>query len=572
MAPVNKTLVVLAAAGVGALAYAIYFDHKRRTDTQFRKRLRREKKKLDKSVSQTATSNSGTSSSDASLPTAEILAAMKGVKDDQVPTTPEDREKYFMSQVENGEQLCARGPEFAVEAALAFFRALRVYPSPVELIMIFQNTVPEPVFKIVLEMMRLDVKGRVEGYYEVFPPKRMNVSTKTVEVTDSSGAKILKRILVADKDFTAGDVIYKEQPIVSVLDPDLEGKGSHCSQCHRKIDDGAALTPDGDRLTSAFCSEECQAKLRLESQTLLFGPEYAIPAELNPNSQDPEAVKKREDAQIAFARFVRESGRVQVLLVARFIARQVVSETVKLLPTGHPAIPTQTDEWTEHGYTLFDHMERVRFLELNGREGEAEYLRAILKANLQGLEDFVTDERYTVLIGKMAYNAYGISFSGGRDDKPPPSASPEDVELTRTPNGTARQVGAGFFAVSSYISHSCGPCARPSFEGGTSEMHLVATRDIKAGDEITVSYVDATVHDDEDVVQARYRRRKELARGWRFACQCDRCAREAPPSSAGEKETELKDESKVEPIVSQIDQEAASGTSQLAAADTTTVD
>jgi hypothetical protein len=37
----------------------------------------------------------------------------------------------------------------------------------------------------------------------------MNVSTKTVEVTDSSGAKILKRILVADKDFTAGDVIYK---------------------------------------------------------------------------------------------------------------------------------------------------------------------------------------------------------------------------------------------------------------------------------------------------------------------------------------------------------------------------
>jgi import receptor subunit TOM20 len=87
------------------------------------------------------------------------------VKDDQVPTTPEEREKYFMSQVEKGEQLCARGrsilkgcegrrslcregPDFAVEAALAFFRALRVYPSPVELIMIFQNTVPEPIFKV----------------------------------------------------------------------------------------------------------------------------------------------------------------------------------------------------------------------------------------------------------------------------------------------------------------------------------------------------------------------------------------------------------------------------------------
>jgi import receptor subunit TOM20 len=45
-------------------------------------------------------------------------------------------------------QLCHEGPEFAIEAALAFFRALRVYPSPVELIMIFQNTVPEPIFKV----------------------------------------------------------------------------------------------------------------------------------------------------------------------------------------------------------------------------------------------------------------------------------------------------------------------------------------------------------------------------------------------------------------------------------------
>src|SRR5260221_14335829 len=122
------------------------------------------------------------------------------------------------------------------------------------------------------------------------------------------------------------------------------------------------------------------------------------------------------------------------------------------------------------------------------------------------------------------------------------------------------------------IAHSCDPSARPSFDNGNSEMHLVATRDIKAGDEITVSYIDASVREDEDVVQARYRRRKELARGWRFACQCDRCVSEAPPpSSAGEKELEIKDESKVEPIVSQIDQEAAAqGNSPFTAADTTT--
>lgn len=46
------------------------------------------------------------------------------------------------------------------------------------------------------------------GYYEIFPPKRMNASTKMIEVADPSGNKVLKRILVADKDFAAGEVIY----------------------------------------------------------------------------------------------------------------------------------------------------------------------------------------------------------------------------------------------------------------------------------------------------------------------------------------------------------------------------
>jgi len=177
MAPViNKTLTAIAVAGVGALAYAVYFDHRRRSDPKFRKQLRREKKKLEKSATQTDTSTSASGAGSGELPIAEILAAMTRIKDDQIPTTPEEREKYFMAQVEKGEQLCASGPESAVEAALAFFRALRVYPSPVELIMIFQNTVPEPIFKMVLEMMRLDVSD---------PPS----STKTDEEPPSASSE-----------------------------------------------------------------------------------------------------------------------------------------------------------------------------------------------------------------------------------------------------------------------------------------------------------------------------------------------------------------------------------------------
>jgi import receptor subunit TOM20 len=72
--------------------------------------------------------------------------------------------------------LCHPGPAFYLPAALSFYRALRVYPSPVELIVIYQKTVPDPIFKvlsfkpysmnsmltvlqIVMEMTNLDVSS-----------------------------------------------------------------------------------------------------------------------------------------------------------------------------------------------------------------------------------------------------------------------------------------------------------------------------------------------------------------------------------------------------------------------------
>lgn len=85
-----------------------------------------------------------------------------------------------MQQVNMGETLCAQGtsarhhsfttllttrstgPAFTLTAAMCFFRALRVYPSPVELLMIYQQTVPEPVFKVSL-FRGISTLGRTDG-------------------------------------------------------------------------------------------------------------------------------------------------------------------------------------------------------------------------------------------------------------------------------------------------------------------------------------------------------------------------------------------------------------------------
>ncbi|TFY82537.1 hypothetical protein EWM64_g1472 [Hericium alpestre] len=545
----SRTSTVLTVAGVtvvgGIIAYALYFDHKRRNDVTFRKKLRKEKKKVDKRAAEAAQAAPAASGPTApsNVAEAEIRAALDAVRAEELPPTPEEKESYFMNQVGMGEQLCAQGHTLHIPAAMCFFRALRVYPSPVELIVIYQSTVPEPVFAIVMQLMNMDVsvssssaaheekeeqpeeqqpesedegspsrkppsetssqdwdkvKARVEGYYDYFPPKSMNVSVKSVDAPDGKGAIVRKKALVVAKDFKAGDVIYKELPVAAALDLDLEGKGTYCSHCFREIAEGTGIKAENDLLGVAYCSKECQAISKFQSQNLLFGSEAPIPTETPDQTPD----ENRRKAQQQFADYVKKSGKSAPLIVARLVGRQVASELAKMTKSPDVAAPSDKDLSDNADYNLNDHLERLRYLEITAPETATGLIREVLSTAVPGLEQFITDERFTVQLGKVAYNAYGVAFGGGRDGRPVSEERPEEQERTRTPYGTARQIGTALYVVSSYAQHSCDPSARPSFEQGTSELHLIATRDLKAGDEITVAYVDITQHEGETAEEA----------------------------------------------------------------------
>ena len=103
----------------------------------------------------------------------------------------------------------------------------------------------------------------------------------------------------------------------------------------------------------------------------------------------------------------------------------------------------------------------------------------------------------------------------------------------------------------SQIAHSCSPSAEPSFRSGNYELSLVASKPIKKGEQITMSYVDVSQHTDETPEDARRRRRQELARGWKFKCECERCLAEATDGNDSDVGIE-KDESKVEPVVERV--------------------
>ncbi len=80
------------------------------------------------------------------------------------PSGVEEREQYFLKYVSLGEQLFAMGTDKYLDAAAAFFKALKVYPQPVELIMIYQKAVPKEVFDTIMRIVSKDIAtGGGEG-------------------------------------------------------------------------------------------------------------------------------------------------------------------------------------------------------------------------------------------------------------------------------------------------------------------------------------------------------------------------------------------------------------------------
>ncbi|CAO3650784.1 unnamed protein product [Mucor hiemalis] len=149
---------VIATAGIG---YLVYFDSKRRSDPDFRKQLRRERKQAAK-----ASKEAEKSSKESKLQMIErvIVACAQ----EQLPTSPEGKEAYFMENVAAGEALCGQGPNYYDDAVLPFYKALKVYPAPMELVNIYQKTIPEPVFQTIVSILAIEQKA-MEGQHTESP-------------------------------------------------------------------------------------------------------------------------------------------------------------------------------------------------------------------------------------------------------------------------------------------------------------------------------------------------------------------------------------------------------------------
>lgn len=102
---IRTSTIVYASIGTlftGALAYAFYFDYKRRNDVEFRRALKLEAKKQAKAAKE---EQQGAKQRERQ----ELRGLVDEANEEGYPENADDKEAFFMEEVGQGEKLCQSG-------------------------------------------------------------------------------------------------------------------------------------------------------------------------------------------------------------------------------------------------------------------------------------------------------------------------------------------------------------------------------------------------------------------------------------------------------------------------------
>jgi len=238
--------------------------------------------------------------------------------------------------------------------------------------------------------------------------------------------------------------------------------------------------------------------------------EEVCPYALRKNVDDAVVVDvAARDSATKLLEYCQERHITYPLMIARFLVKVAQEELQR--PNPPVAEPTKMEKET---YTTWDHLDRLRYLEVPKNDelaAEIALLKGAVGNAFEGMREFINEERYAILKGRMLYNCLAVHTA---------NEIPADVEQSKQVLRNAestRPVGAALYTVASYIAHSCNPSARVTFPNGTCELALVANRDIPEGEEIRISFVPDAISRTTDDRQAA------LSGTWRFLCCCDLC-------------------------------------------------
>lgn len=122
--------------------------------------------------------------------------------------------------------------------------------------------------------------------------------------------------------------------------------------------------------------------------------------------------------------------------------------------------------------------------------------------------DFLTPEWYVSTLARMHLNSFRV-------DQP----RPDVTDVTSLARAAARGSGTAVYILPSLANHSCEPALDAVWRRGDSTLSFVCRRDVAAGEELTISYIDNS--------EALHTRREALRFAYGFTCVCPACTDEA---------------------------------------------
>ncbi|KAK9472359.1 mitochondrial outer membrane translocase complex, subunit Tom20 domain-containing protein [Dipodascopsis tothii] len=133
-----------------AVSYLAYFDYKRHNSAEFRRQLRRNERQYQK--------DKETQEQQAKVARTQRIKDIisKSLAEKPLPTDLKEREQVFMEEATLAEEYTARGESMYLDAALSYYRALCVYPSPAELLNLYDRSVKKPILDLIALMIQLE--------------------------------------------------------------------------------------------------------------------------------------------------------------------------------------------------------------------------------------------------------------------------------------------------------------------------------------------------------------------------------------------------------------------------------
>ncbi|RCH83098.1 hypothetical protein CU097_007496, partial [Rhizopus azygosporus] len=205
----------------------------------------------------------------------------------------------------------------------------------------------------------------------------------------------------------------------------------------------------------AFCSEDCESAANQQYHQYL-----CTNSKVNTNAD--------ESKETTFVKYVQDQNSKYPQMIAQLFTAMVAEEL---------------DKKNRPKYNSWDHIERLKGAELTPTDkhaNETKMIKELLSSKVPGIDEFLTDEVYLMLLGKMNENAFDVI-----------SATEVSVEKSTEPSrklDSDNILGSSVYKISSYLCKSPLDDANVKISFNGNKITVTALKPIKKDEQIKAYY------------------------------------------------------------------------------------